>query len=183
MDDSCTERGGASVLLKEDLTATERLLVWAIRVWVAHHRAGAVPCRGYSYAFVRVGLPDAPLLLHRFMQLIAANARRGINIRCIGCPQVSPDERRVLTALAAAQRGELAVVQALLRDVIEDSTVNWVHAVLATLAAQMTTPEHRLPRRDRGTGERREATPALTGPMLSGPARPACVDPGGSLVH
>ena len=101
MDSGIAEQDIVLPASKEELTDTERLLVWAVRVWVAHHKAGAVPCRGYSYAFIRVGLPDAPLLLHRLMQMVAAHARRGIDVRCIGCRQVSPDEGLVLAALAA----------------------------------------------------------------------------------
>lgn len=179
MDDSFAEQEVVLPTSKEELTDTERLLVWAVRVWVAHHKAGAVPCRGYSYAFTRVGLADAPLLLHRLMQMVAAHARRGIDVRCIGCPQVSPDEGRVLTALAAAQRGDLTAAQAPLRDLMEVAAVNWAHAVLATLAAQMTAPEHRLPLR----GGKPIADLSHPAPELAGESRHACVDPGAALVH
>ena len=179
MDNRIAEQDGSNTLLKEELTSTERLLVWAIRVWVTHHRAGAVPCRGYSYGFIRVGLPDAPLLLHRLMQMVAAHARRKIDVRCIGCRQVSADEGRVLAALAAAQRGDLAAGQRLLGDLIEERAVNWAHAVLATLAAQMAAPEHRLP--ERGGVPAKDPQPLA--PELTVDRQPVCVDPGAALVH
>ena len=179
VQDSTVQDSTVQDMAREDLSATECLLVWAMRVWVAHHRAGAVPCRGYSYAFIRVGLPDAPLLLHRLMQVVAAHARRGIDVRCIGCPRVSPDEGRLLSALAAAQRGDLAAGQAPLRDLMDASAVNWAHAVLATLAAQMTAPEHRLPQRAGPSAAR----PLALAPAMTGDKPHACVDPGAALVH
>lgn len=89
----------------EALRFAEQFVVWAIRVWVAAVKERRPPGRlldeGFEVACCEEGL--APL--HGLMHTLAVASERSIDVRCVNCRHVSPDESSLLRAIAGFQRG------------------------------------------------------------------------------
>ena len=85
------------------LSLAEQLSLWAIRAWVSRRLQGLGPCPGFYRAFVLAGAPQAAPHLAGFMSVLAVGARRDILVNCPKCPEITPDEERLLAALGAAQ--------------------------------------------------------------------------------
>jgi hypothetical protein len=88
------------------LRFAEQFAVWTVRVWAQGHR-GAED----AWDLLREGMakaeagPDAMAALADFMTLVVLGRQRALDVRCIHCPNLSPDEEAMLAALAAAQAG------------------------------------------------------------------------------
>jgi len=84
----------------------EQFAVWTLRVWAAGHRGSEE-----AWDLLREGMakaeagPEAMAALADFMTLVVLGRQRALDVRCIHCPKLSPDEEAMLAALAAAQAG------------------------------------------------------------------------------
>jgi hypothetical protein len=80
-----------------------QFLVWALRAWVHAFKSSESFDAVTHHGFTRFGLQAAALALEGAMTVLAASASRPIDIRCINCRYLSPDEAILLDAVAAAQ--------------------------------------------------------------------------------
>ncbi len=90
-----------------DLTPVERLTVLALRGWVGAIKRGEGEPNDLPELFAQLGAADAAPALAGLLRLTSATAMRQVDVRCVGCPHLSPDEARVLMAVAGLQRREL----------------------------------------------------------------------------
>jgi len=88
------------------LTVPERLIVWGMRAWVACIKSGQCPETCLREAYGRFGVLAAASSLDALMQVIRQATTRIIDVRCVNCPHLSPDEARLLQAFAALQQRE-----------------------------------------------------------------------------
>jgi hypothetical protein len=80
-----------------------QFVVWALRAWVQAFKASESFDAVTHHGFTRFGLQASALALDGAMTVLAASASRPIDIRCINCRYLSPDEAILLDAVAAAQ--------------------------------------------------------------------------------
>ncbi|WP_133614991.1 hypothetical protein [Dongia mobilis] len=89
----------------EQLGFASQFVIWVARAWVTalkSERDFAVVSGG---TFLQLGLDAAEGALDEFFLVVAHSANRQIDIRCLKCRQVSPDELVFHRAVAAAQNG------------------------------------------------------------------------------
>lgn len=80
-----------------------QFVVWALRAWVQAFKSGESFDAVTHHGFARFGLQASALALDCAMTVLATSAARPIDIRCVHCRNVSPDEAILLDAVAAAQ--------------------------------------------------------------------------------
>jgi hypothetical protein len=80
-----------------------QFLVWALRSWVGAFKSNQDFALVTEDAFQRFGLAGAATSIDAAMMIVAASASRSIDIRCIKCRFLSPDEAIVIDAIAAIQ--------------------------------------------------------------------------------
>jgi len=80
-----------------------QFLVWALRAWVQAFKSSDSFDAVTQHGFTRFGLQASALALDGAMTVLAASASRPIDIRCLHCRYLSPDEAILLEAVAAAQ--------------------------------------------------------------------------------
>jgi hypothetical protein len=80
-----------------------QFLVWALRAWVQAFKSSESFDAVTHHGFTRFGLQASALALDGAMTVLAASASRPIDIRCLNCRYLSPDEAILLDAVAAAQ--------------------------------------------------------------------------------
>lgn len=88
------------------LRFAEQFAVWTVRVWAKGHQGS-----DEAWDLLREGMakaeagPDAIAALADFMTLVVLGRQHALDVRCIHCPNLSPDEEAMLAALASAQAG------------------------------------------------------------------------------
>jgi hypothetical protein len=94
-----------SVTRSAALTPDETLLLQSVRIWVSaakEDRCGGPELMEHLAAH---GAANAGASLHGILYNCAVAATRAIDMRCRRCPNLSPDEARLLQAIACGQRG------------------------------------------------------------------------------
>ncbi|WP_421879312.1 hypothetical protein [Pacificispira sp.] len=88
------------------LTHPEQLALWAIRMWVRAYRTeDREAAEAIRHGLILSDVPDGTdAALDRFMTVLAVSTQVSIDIRCPNCKSVSPDEHRLMGALAAMQQ-------------------------------------------------------------------------------
>ena len=100
------------------LDFTAQFTVWAVRSWVQAFKAEESFDDVTHQAFARFGLSRAALAIDSLMTVVAASASRSIDIRCVQCRLLSPDEALLIDAMAAAQSGGYFVATVALRQLM-----------------------------------------------------------------
>jgi hypothetical protein len=100
------------------LDFTAQFTVWAVRSWVQAFKSKASFDDVTHQAFARFGLSRAALAIDSLMTVLAASASRSIDIRCVQCRLLSPDEALLIDAMAAAQSGGFFVATVALRQLM-----------------------------------------------------------------
>ena len=95
--------GAAGPLEVSTLDFPAQFMVWAFRAWVQAFKSGDSFDAVTQHGFTRFGLQASALALDGAMTVLAASASRAIDIRCMNCRYLSPDEAILLDAAAAAQ--------------------------------------------------------------------------------
>ncbi len=117
----------------------EQFAVWAIRVWVAAVKERRSPGGLLDEGFGVAGCEDALAPLHAFMRILAVAAERPIDVRCIHCRHVSPDETSFLRAIAGFQRGSYGegalLIAGYLRPAAARAAIDHAAALASRLAA------------------------------------------------
>jgi hypothetical protein len=109
------------------LDFTAQFTVWALRSWVQAFKSRQSPVREGGHlafddvthrTFARFGLSRSALAIDSLMTVLAASASRSIDIRCVQCRLLSPDEALLIDAMAAAQSGGYFVATVALRQLM-----------------------------------------------------------------
>ena len=103
----------------EDLDAlryAERLLIGSVRYVVLRLKRGAIEVRDLETELRKQGIDNAVPAMVALTRIVGTAAKRKIDIRCCGCPKLSPDEARLLHIVAVLQRGDQKPASALLLD-------------------------------------------------------------------
>jgi hypothetical protein len=95
-----------TALVTADLVDAEVLLLHAIRLWVVSIRLQRCSHERIARHFAEHGVPDAAASLHAILHHTAVAAARQVDVRCPPCRLLSPDEARLLHAVAGAQRSD-----------------------------------------------------------------------------
>lgn len=98
------------------LPVTERLFLWAIRAWSAHHSDVTPIWWSLDRAFAQEGMHCALPPFHQLMSALFAGLKRWPDIRCVRCPHLGSDEERLLSVLACLQHDDEVGARRALRD-------------------------------------------------------------------
>lgn len=142
-----------------ELRPTEQGLVTAMRLWVAAFKRqedalGAARAHferqfnasGALWGDCRGG-DDAGLSLHAVLRNTTLAARRPVDVRCPACGGLSPDEARLLDAVAWLQRGVAQPAAAALGDWLPPAALRLTLSPARGLAQALLTAEQALPLR------------------------------------
>lgn len=113
-------------LLFKNLRFAEQFTVWALRKWVAVMRTDGKDQGALRQAFAHARIGDAFVAFDYLMRIVAASAKRTIDVRCVGCSMVSLDETMVLGMIEARQQGDAVSTHMYLDD--------WVPPAAARIA-------------------------------------------------
>ncbi|GAB4360589.1 MAG: hypothetical protein Kow00114_14410 [Kiloniellaceae bacterium] len=164
------------------LQAGERGLVTALRLWVSAFRQQedslAAARRHFERQFNastalwgdRRSGGDAGLSLHAVLRNTTLAATRPVDVRCPTCPGLSPDEARLLDAVAWLQRDIGEPAQSALADWLPPAALRLTLGPARGLAHALLAAEEILPLRDWDFA-------ALAAAAEPGPAAAAATDP------
>jgi hypothetical protein len=120
------------------LDFTAQFTVWAVRSWVQAFKAKESFEDVTHRAFARFGLSRAALAIDGLMTVVAASASRSIDIRCVQCRLLSPDEALLIDAIAAAQSGGYFVATVALRQLMPGTAARVALPHLVDLARDLS---------------------------------------------
>lgn len=130
------------------LSAGEQMIVAGIRLWVHVLKRKGDPLAALRTHFEFHCIPDAAMSLHALLDHSRLSATRSIDVRCPKCPGLSPDEARMLHALALLQRDNRAAASAELSSWLPPPVVRLTLFSVDGLARAMTAAHTRLPLRN-----------------------------------
>jgi len=87
----------------DDLAFSERLVLWAIRLWTAGYRLGNSPDDELAKVFEKCGIQHARQGLEEFMIAVTAGAARKIGVPCVCRHDIGEDELLLLHILRMSQ--------------------------------------------------------------------------------
>ena len=96
-------QGSSKPATFEHHDTVEKLLLWAIRIWVKSLQNKTNAHGVLSACFRQAGATDAHIAFDGMMSIITNFASRQIDVRCPKCPNTSSDEMRMVGAIAARQ--------------------------------------------------------------------------------
>ncbi|WP_374653292.1 hypothetical protein [Dongia sp.] len=113
-DNHCTDHAEPAAIQIEQLPFAAQFAIWAARAWVTALKLDQ-PFSAVSHGtFERFDLDEAENDLDALFSIVAHSASRQIDIRCLKCSHVSPDEMLFQQAVAAVQgEDSLAAYEAL----------------------------------------------------------------------
>jgi hypothetical protein len=120
------------------LDFTTQFTVWALRSWVQAFKAKDSFDDVTHQTFARFGLSRAALAIDSLMTVLAASASRAIDIRCVQCRLLSPDEALLIDAMAAAQSGGFFVATVALRQLMPGTAARAALPHLVDLARDLS---------------------------------------------
>jgi hypothetical protein len=142
-----------------ELEESEMLLLRGIRLWVDRFKHRECGLWDLNRHFVAHGLGDATPSLHGLLFNSSVATTRPLDVRCARCPALSPDEARMLHAVACLQAGDEAEAKAVLSSWLPPAGVRLTIESVRGLAGTLTAEHVRLP-------QRRWRFPELTEPRL-----------------
>jgi len=119
------------------LDFTAQFSVWAIRSWVQAFKSKESFEDVTHQTFARFGLSRSALAIDSLMTVLAASASRSIDIRCVQCRLLSPDEALLIDAMAAAQSGGFFVATVALRQLMPGTAARAALPHLVDLARDL----------------------------------------------
>lgn len=112
---SFEEMCAAEVKIASHLPFAERLLLWAVRAWSAHHSDLSGVWWSLDRAFTDARIRPALEPFHSMMSTLYTGLIRWPDIRCVGCPQLGEDEARLLMVVARLQQNQRSWAYSALR--------------------------------------------------------------------
>ncbi len=131
-----------------DLDGSELLVLRGIRLWVGRFKDREEPWEHLDLFFAGEGIAATAPSLHAILYNTSVAATRSVDVRCPHCPSLSPDEARMLHAVACAQRDELQPAYDMLATWLPAAAVRLTVDAVDGLASALTEAGHRLPLRD-----------------------------------
>ena len=132
-----------------NLPMTERLFLWAIRAWSAHHNDLSPVWWSLERAFACEDVSPALPHFHALMNELFAGLVRWPDIRCVACPRLGNDEARLLCMFAYTQEQHISAAQRELNDLVLRPRVRMVSAhaekcleSIAHTALRFGSPQH-----------------------------------------
>src|SRR5689334_7740909 len=110
----------------ESLPFASQFAIWAVRAWVTALKLDQPYEAVNGDTFRRLDLLPAEVALDQMFTIVAQSALRQIDIRCLKCRHVSPDEMIFHRAVSAAQQDEAFAAYNALRE--------WVPPAAARIA-------------------------------------------------
>lgn len=138
-----------------DMPHPERLIVWAMRVWVVGVRERISVDEVLRASFLRAGAPQALPVLDNMMVVIAGGAARVIDVSCVCHEEISVDERTILDVIALFQAGDTLETPLMLRSFLTPHAAMSVALLIERLATVLS--DARLMLRNRPSPARRHA--------------------------
>lgn len=89
-----------------EIAAGAALVLWGFRYRAGLMRRDKPADAQYHAAFIRNGVASAAYTLEAMTWLIGTTATRSVDVRCVACPEISPDEAALLDACARAVEGD-----------------------------------------------------------------------------
>ncbi|WP_374310361.1 hypothetical protein [Dongia sp.] len=108
--------------------------IWAARAWVTALKLDQPFAMVNGDTLAKFDLLPAENALDAFFSIVAGSASRQIDIRCLKCRYVSPDERIFQRALMMAQAGNTFAVYTALRDWLPPAAARIAFQPLITFA-------------------------------------------------
>jgi hypothetical protein len=146
---------GRSIMRESDqetidtLTCPEQFVLWATRGWVAAFKARQPIFLYLRQGFDMAGIPDGLFALDEIMGLLASNARRSLDFRCVKCRGLGADEALLLRCLAACQAGRAAEIDQVLAAWLPPAVARLAVRPAMVLATLLAGAGLRLPERPR----------------------------------
>jgi len=109
-----------------ELRFAEQFVVWSLHKWVEVMRGDDKDTVVLREAFLQASVGDAFEAFDYLMRIMAASAKRSIDVRCVRCREVSLDESMVLGMIEAGQQGDVVSAHMYLDD--------WVPTAAARIA-------------------------------------------------
>jgi hypothetical protein len=132
-------------LRTEELDAAGQFLLWGMRSWLLAYRQGKDQPSAYrgiaGEGFLRAGVPQAMELIDDVFSALAAAALREIDVRCLRCAYVSPDEALLLGAVAASQRKQHGIAWSALTQLLPPAAARATLPSLISLAILLRDAE------------------------------------------
>jgi hypothetical protein len=101
--------------LATELETAECILLIAVRSWVTAYNEGENPLPRLSRGLETAGAPDAAFPIDDLMTVVARTVTRPVDIHCLRCPRLSPDEKHLLRAASLTQSGDSHLAEKVLR--------------------------------------------------------------------
>ena len=147
------------------LALSERFILWNVRAWACCCRGRRLPAEPVSNAFANIGVPAAAVALDAAMTRLVLATARPLAVHCPSYPGLSDDERRLVAAVAAAQRHDRDDLARLFADVLPPPAVALVGRSLMEFGAAIATVGILLPQSG-------PETPVSVPPAWAGAAAP-----------
>jgi hypothetical protein len=149
------------------LEAGERLFLWGFRTMAQHYKFGRPTIPELRQVYWHFGVDDAIASLDALVGAFARAAHAPVEVHSPGCPCVSPSERCLLRAAAAAQSGALATARRELERWLPDLAADWATEPLRGLGRLFQAAGLNLPLRERDLATAPETMATRTWPVAS----------------
>ncbi|WP_299397937.1 hypothetical protein [Pelagibius sp.] len=132
----------------QTLSPPERHLTGGVRLWVQAFRSDQDPLAAVRLHFGSRASADAGLSLHAVLRNTTLAATRAVDVRCLRCPGLSPDEARLLDAIAWLQREQTEAAAAALAHWLPGAALRLSLDAARGLGAALAQDGYILPLRD-----------------------------------
>ena len=121
----------------QGLTAPERFLLWAMRLWVKNRHNGGESADTLYAGFRSVQLEEGYPLIDEMMGIIGTTATRSIDVRCPQCPGFSTDEQILIGVVTALQKSDFRTSSRLLGVWLPPAAIRMAQRPAARIARLM----------------------------------------------
>ncbi|WP_420349092.1 hypothetical protein [Pelagibius sp.] len=132
----------------QSLSLPERHLAGGVRLWVQAFRQDQDPLAAVRMHFASRTASDPGLSLHAVLRNTTLAATRSIDVRCLRCPGLSPDEARLLGAIAWLQREQVEPAELALGSWLPRAALRLSLDAARGLAGSLAREGYLLPLRD-----------------------------------
>lgn len=113
-----------------DLGFVEQITLWSIRAWIAGFRSGEEMQGVMHQALDMMDAADALAYVDAAMTILSVSVKRPMDVGCPKCRHVTPDEGRLLLALALTGRGMEGQVGKLLDPLVTATGIRAIQSCL-----------------------------------------------------
>ncbi len=118
-------------------TTGNLLVLNAVRIWVHAIRRYRCPIGGLHHLFRLHSMVDGLRPFHSFLVNFCGSAGRRLDLRYVGCAQLSDDEQLILSAVSHFQQGNDAEAEQALMRIVPSYALHKTAAPLWTFSNQL----------------------------------------------